>query len=91
MDGAAVRSSLIADGCRIESGAVIENSVIGLRCLVGRDVTIRNSILMGNDFYESPDEIDHHLSNGMPPLGVGRAQIEGRSSTRTAASAARPD
>ena len=33
---------------------MIENSVIGLRCRIGRDVTIRNSIMMGADFYETP-------------------------------------
>ena len=70
--------SLVADGCKIEEGAVIENSIIGLRCLIGRNVTIRNSILMGNDFYEAPDEIAAGKSNGRPPLGVGcGTHIEG--------------
>ncbi len=32
IDGATIRNSLVADGCAIEEGAVIENSVIGLRC-----------------------------------------------------------
>jgi glucose-1-phosphate adenylyltransferase len=71
VEGAAMRSSLIADGCIIEPGAVIEDSVIGLRCLIGRDVQIRNSVLMGNDFYEAPDEIAAGKCNGRPPLGVG--------------------
>ncbi len=57
---------------------MIENSIIGLRCLIGRDVIIRNSIVMGNDFYELPDEVARHMSNGLPPLGVGSGtQIEG--------------
>jgi glucose-1-phosphate adenylyltransferase len=71
VDGATIKTSLIADGSRIEEGAVIENSIIGLRCLIGRNVIIRNSILMGNDFYELPGDIALHKSNGMPPLGVG--------------------
>jgi glucose-1-phosphate adenylyltransferase len=54
VEGATIRGSLVADGCTIEAGTVIENSVIGLRCLIGRDVQIRNSVLMGNDFYEAP-------------------------------------
>ena len=32
IDSASISGSLIADGCQIESGAVIENSLIGLRC-----------------------------------------------------------
>jgi glucose-1-phosphate adenylyltransferase len=71
VDGASIKSSLIADGSRIEEGAMIENSIIGLRCLIGRDVIIRDSILMGNDFYELPGNADLHKSNGLPPLGVG--------------------
>ncbi len=78
IDHATVRGSLVADGCRIEAGAVIENSIVGLRCLIGRNVTIRNSILMGNDFYEAPDEIAAGKSNGRPPLGFGcGTHIEG--------------
>ncbi len=71
IDGATVRRSLVADGCIIEEGAVIENSVIGLRCRIGRDVVIRDSILMGNDGYQSADECDHDCSNGRPPMGIG--------------------
>jgi len=78
IDGAEIKGSLIADGSRIEAGAVIENSIIGLRCLIGRDVIIRNSIVMGNDFYERPGDVALHQSNGTPPLGIGPgAHIEG--------------
>jgi glucose-1-phosphate adenylyltransferase len=70
-DDAVVRGSLVADGSMIEPGAVIENSVIGLRCRIGRNVTIRNSIVMGNDFYETPVPITPDGGNGSPPLGVG--------------------
>ncbi len=70
IDSATVSSSLIADGCRIESGAVIENSLIGLRCKIGRDVVIRNSIIMGNDYDEVPGE-----ENGRPPLGIGSGSV----------------
>ena len=35
LDGAQIRGSLMADGCVIGEGSVIENSVIGLRCLIG--------------------------------------------------------
>ena len=38
IDGATVRGSLISDGCTIEEGATIENSVVGLRCRIGRNV-----------------------------------------------------
>ena len=78
LDGATIRGSLVADGSMIEEGSVIENSVIGLRCRIGRNVTIRNSILMGSDFYETPEEITACDTRGKPPFGVGEGtHIEG--------------
>lgn len=73
IDGAMITGSLISDGCVIEPGARIENSVIGLRCRIGRDVTIRNSILMGADYYESPDELAPDAD--VPPVGIGAGSV----------------
>ncbi len=75
LDGATVRGSLLADGCIIEDGAVIENSIVGLRCRIGRNVTIRNSVLMGNDFHQSVEEIAHDLRCGQPPVGIGEGSV----------------
>jgi glucose-1-phosphate adenylyltransferase len=78
IDNATVRGSLVADGSMIEDGAVIENSIIGLRCRIGRNVTIRNSIIMGADMYEASDALAAHQTDGQPPLGVGEgSHIEG--------------
>ena len=41
IDGATINASLVADGCRIGKGSIIENSVIGLRCVIGEGVTIK--------------------------------------------------
>ncbi len=78
IDGADVSGSLIADGCSIEPGAKIENSVIGLRCKIGRDVVIRDSIVMGSDFYESPERLVQNQQEGIPNIGIADgAVIEG--------------
>lgn len=69
VDGATVSNSLIADGCRIGKGTVIENCVIGLRCQIGENVSLRDSILMGADFYESS------VPDGAPPIGVGSGSL----------------
>jgi len=70
-DGAQITQSLISDGCFIEQGAVIENSVIGLRCRIGKNVTIRNSVLMGADYFQSDAEIAADHAAGHPPVGIG--------------------
>ena len=35
---------------------MIDNSVIGLRCLIGRNCVIRNAIIMGNDYFDEPND-----------------------------------
>jgi glucose-1-phosphate adenylyltransferase len=74
-EGATIRSSLIADGCRIGSGAVIENSVVGLRCIIGEGVTIRNSILMGADYLETESDIATLQEQGKVPVGIGTGSL----------------
>uniref|UniRef100_A0A7C4QU90 Glucose-1-phosphate adenylyltransferase n=1 Tax=Schlesneria paludicola TaxID=360056 RepID=A0A7C4QU90_9PLAN len=77
-DGATIKHSLIADGCLIESGSVIENCVIGLRCRIGKHARLKNSILMGADFVQTPEEIAADAEQGIPPVGIGEgAEVEG--------------
>jgi glucose-1-phosphate adenylyltransferase len=72
-DGATVESSLVADGCIIEPGTHIVNSVIGLRCKIGRNVTIRDSIIMGADYYETAEDLARHSDR--PPIGIGEGAL----------------
>jgi glucose-1-phosphate adenylyltransferase len=71
IEGAHIEGSLIADGCRIGRGAKIVNSVIGLRCIIGENVTIRDSIVMGSDYFDTDAEVKGHLDKQNPPVGVG--------------------
>lgn len=71
-DNATVVNSMVADGCIIDEGARIENSVIGLRCRIGKDVVVKNCIMMGADFYETPER--RAQSEG-PPIGIGDGSV----------------
>lgn len=72
-DGATVESSLVADGCIIEPGTHIVNSVIGLRCKIGRNVTIRDSVIMGADYYETDEELAQACEQ--VPMGIGEGSL----------------
>lgn len=74
-DGAQVTNSMVADGCVIEEGARIENSVVGLRCRIGRNVVVRNCILMGADFYETPEHRGEGVSANDPAIGIGEGSV----------------
>jgi glucose-1-phosphate adenylyltransferase len=66
---AIIKDSLIADGCRIGKGAIIENCVIGLRCHVADGAQLRNSIVMGADYYETK------ASSNQPATGIGAGSV----------------
>ena len=53
----------------IGKGSVIENSVIGIRSQIGENVTIRNSYIMGMDFYER--DLSAAERENLPHLGIG--------------------
>jgi glucose-1-phosphate adenylyltransferase len=69
--GVTVTDSLISDGCLIGRGAVIENSVIGVRAQIAENVTVRNSYIMGADSYEMGKQIDSNNRAGQPHVGIG--------------------
>lgn len=78
ISGAAIKSSLIADGCSIGEGTVIENSIVGLRCQIGKNCVIRNTILMGQDYYQTQKELAEIAADGKVPVGIGdNTHIEG--------------
>jgi glucose-1-phosphate adenylyltransferase len=58
---------LLSDGCIVE-GASIRNAVIGIRSVIGEDVTIEDTIIMGADYYEAQAR---ETEPGAPPIGVG--------------------
>jgi glucose-1-phosphate adenylyltransferase len=74
VSGTMVQRAIIADGCII-TDAHIERAVIGIRTVIESGTKIRNSVLMGADFYsgEAPA-----AKSGAPPVGIGRhCHIEG--------------
>ena len=63
IQSATIDGSMIANGCVIGKDCKIVNSIIGLRAIIGCNVTIKDSILMGADFYETdPNSL---------PTGIG--------------------
>jgi glucose-1-phosphate adenylyltransferase len=58
----------LADGCIIE-GAEIQHAVVGIRGIISEDVVLRDSIMMGADYYEGERE---QVQPGVPPIGIGR-------------------
>jgi glucose-1-phosphate adenylyltransferase len=73
ISGAQMENVLLTDGCRIEE-AEIRDSIVGLRSQISQGVRLKNSIVMGADYYDPPDSSPRF---GIP-LGIGKnCLIEG--------------
>lgn len=62
--------SLISEGCIINAKE-ISRSVIGIRARIGEGTIIQNSYVMGNDFYQSIEEMDEDIKNNKKLVGIG--------------------
>lgn len=61
ISGTTLNRSIIGEGCIIQA-AKIERSVIGIRSRIGDESTVINTYMMGNDYYETLEEIqDDHI------------------------------
>jgi glucose-1-phosphate adenylyltransferase len=71
ISGGKIGKALISEGGVI-SQTEISRSIIGIRSQIRDGAQIKDSIIMGADYYEE----DKRLSpNGPPPLGIGRGSI----------------
>jgi len=71
INGAQIEQAVIADGCIINS-AIIRNSIVGVRSLVGAGTQLHRVVGMGCDYYESRESIEQHERDGIPRIGIGQ-------------------
>jgi len=67
IDGAKVNRAMISDGC-ILGNVTLDRCVIGIRSIVRTGSTLKNTVMMGADLYESLDDV---RPAGVPLIGVG--------------------
>ncbi len=72
--GSELNQVLLGDGCQIYDSKVT-NSVIGLRSIVGPDVVVESSVLMGADYYETDEEKQKNRELGRPDVGIGEGSV----------------
>jgi glucose-1-phosphate adenylyltransferase len=70
INGAQIDHALISDGCIINR-ARINNSIVGLRTLIGEGTELNRTVILGSDYYESLESVDRHEKNSQPRLGIG--------------------
>jgi glucose-1-phosphate adenylyltransferase len=71
ISGATMAQCLVSDGCVVGAGAAISHSVLGVRTRIGAGATIRDTVLMGADRFETDEERADNRRRGVPDLTVG--------------------
>jgi glucose-1-phosphate adenylyltransferase len=76
ISGTMINKAIIAEGSIIHAASIFQ-SVIGIRSRIGQDSIIKNSYIMGCDYYETIEQINKKNEKGEPILGIGeRCVIE---------------
>ena len=68
ISGTILNRAVIGDGCIIQAEK-IERSVIGIRSRIGKNSLISNTYMMGNDFYETLEQVAQEKIEIM--MGIG--------------------
>ena len=70
INGTTLTHAIVAEASII-TAARIEHSIVGIRSRVGKESVIVNTYLMGNDYFETLNQIEKDEKSGVPKLGVG--------------------
>ncbi|MGI4729750.1 MAG: glucose-1-phosphate adenylyltransferase [Janthinobacterium lividum] len=70
LSGTSLHNAMISDGCIIHA-AHVSRSVIGIRTRIGVGSTILNTYVMGNDYYQTLEQIAEYKLQNKPIMGVG--------------------
>jgi len=71
VNGGWLKQTVLSDGCIIDDSR-LERCVAGLRSIIAPGCDIKETVIMGADFYESGEAIARNAAHGIPPMGIGR-------------------
>lgn len=75
INAARLDQCIIADGCTIGAGTTITRCVLGIRTQVGRNATLRNTVIIGADRYATTEERNESSRRGTPCYGIGDGTV----------------
>ncbi|KAG8098060.1 hypothetical protein GUJ93_ZPchr0013g37621 [Zizania palustris] len=70
VDNSKITDSIISHGCFLDK-CRIEHSVVGIRSRIGSNVHLKDTVMLGADFYETDSERVELLAEGKVPIGIG--------------------
>jgi glucose-1-phosphate adenylyltransferase len=71
ISAAQMEGCLVGDGCVVQPETEMKRCVLGIRSRVGRNVRLRDTILLGADRFETEAERAANRKRGIPDFGIG--------------------
>jgi glucose-1-phosphate adenylyltransferase len=65
-----IDNALVSEGSVVVE-AELRRALVGIRSRIGRGVQVRDSLILGADYYETAEEVQRAEAAGLPPLGIG--------------------
>jgi glucose-1-phosphate adenylyltransferase len=75
ISAARMEHCLVGDGCVIQAGTVLERCLVGLRSRIGENVTVRDSVIIGADRFETDAERADNRRQGIPDFTIGDGSV----------------
>jgi glucose-1-phosphate adenylyltransferase len=70
INGSVLEESLVADGCVIGTDTRVERSLIGVRSRIGSGCTVRDTVMIGSDKFETDAQRAENRRRGRPDLNI---------------------
>jgi glucose-1-phosphate adenylyltransferase len=70
VSGTTLEKTVIAEGSIINASRM-DTCVVGIRSRIGHGSTVKNTYIMGSDYYETLTDIEKDKVQGIPLLGIG--------------------
>ena len=74
IENSQIDDSIVSDGCII-TGAKVSTCLVGLRSRISEGATIDNAYIMGDDYYQTFEDMRRDLQNNLPRLGIGEGSV----------------
>jgi glucose-1-phosphate adenylyltransferase len=76
LPGSKINASDVAQAILCEGSIVdrsyVRDSIVGIRSRIGENTRLERAVVMGADYYESPEALARNRERGVPDVGIGR-------------------
>ena len=74
IESCTIENALVSEGCVIVQSH-LHRALVGIRASLGRNVRVRESLLLGADYYETGEEMQRASAQGLPPIGIAEDSV----------------